>query len=498
MQVRKKLRINVTVSVITAVIIVLMLFLSLYRISHAMEELEIADKIAISAFQRNTFRNDYLRTGSERAKVQWFTEHDRMSILLKSASEKFRDAEDKKNIADMIEDNETTGKLFSVIVDNREQMGPGEDLPFLYQELEDRLVSQLDMRLYDKVLYSRRLQEAARGGLFAALRLAGWGIFLVIAVLTPAAIINSWAMGRTITDRIGKLRDGASVIGEGNLDYRIDIKGNDEFTDLSGSFNTMTAKLHGSYLDLENEVAEHKRTEDALRKAHDELEAANKELESFSYSVSHDLRAPLRIIDGFSKMILEDYAGKLDEEGKDLFRRTCAASQRMGLLIDGLLNLSSISRSELVREKVDLSAQARDIAGGLKKVQPARKVEFVIADGLVDEGDGRQLYVVLQNLLGNAWKFTEKKEKAQIEFGVAHHDGKPVYFVSDDGAGFDMAYINKLFGPFQRLHSAEDFLGIGIGLATVQRIIHRHGGRIWAEGEVEKGATFHFTLHESI
>ncbi len=224
------------------------------------------------------------------------------------------------------------------------------------------------------------------------------------------------------------------------------------------------------------------------------LEAANKELESFSYSVSHDLRAPLRSINGFSQQILEDCFDKLNDESKDAFQRIRAASQRMGLLIDGLLNLSRLSRSGIVCGKVDLSELARDIVGDLREAHPEREVEIVIAEGLFCEGDERLVYVLLQNLLGNAWKFTERVPKARLEFGSCRTYGETVYFVRDNGAGFDMAYADKLFRPFQRLHGAAEFPGTGIGLATVQRIVNRHGGRLWAEGEVDKGATFYFTL----
>lgn len=225
-----------------------------------------------------------------------------------------------------------------------------------------------------------------------------------------------------------------------------------------------------------------------------ELEAANKELEAFSYSVSHDLRSPLRSIDGFSQILLEDYDGKLDAGVVDSLRRIREASRRMGLLIDGLLSLSRISRAALKRERVSLSDLVRDLARVLEETERNREVEFVIEEELVAEGDERLLYAALQNLIGNAWKFTQRKLNPRIEFGALEKDGEFAYFVRDNGAGFDMAYSNKLFSLFQRLHDPAEFSGTGIGLATVQRIIHRHGGRLWGEGEVGKGATFYFTL----
>jgi PAS domain S-box-containing protein len=241
-----------------------------------------------------------------------------------------------------------------------------------------------------------------------------------------------------------------------------------------------------------------------------QLEDANRELEAFAYSVSHDLRAPLRAIDGFSRAIEEEHAEKLGTTGRDYFRRVRAAGQKMAQLIDALLNLSRFTRGELNRIRVDLGLLAKTAANELKKIQPDRRVTFDIAEGMMVEGDPVMLRIVVENLLGNAWKFTGKREAARIEFGAFEcgirnaefgmktqemcEQGKTVYFVRDNGAGFDMTYAKKLFTAFQRLHTTDEFPGLGIGLATVQRIIHRHGGRVWAEGEPGKGATFFFTF----
>lgn len=238
-----------------------------------------------------------------------------------------------------------------------------------------------------------------------------------------------------------------------------------------------------------NETLE-QRVEERTRK----LEVANKELEAFSYSVSHDLRAPLRAIDGFSRALLEDYYEQIDETGQNYLERVCAASRHMSDLIDDLLNLSRIGRSEMQSAPVNLSELARSISEQLQEREPERPVKFTIEENIVVVGDERLLRIALQNLFDNSWKFTSKQARAEIAFGQIKSAGKTEYFVRDDGAGFDMAYADKLFGVFQRLHTAKEFDGTGIGLVTVQRIIHRHSGFIRAEGEVGAGATFYFTL----
>ena len=225
-----------------------------------------------------------------------------------------------------------------------------------------------------------------------------------------------------------------------------------------------------------------------------QLEATNKELEAFSYSVSHDLRAPLRSIDGFSQALLEDYADVLDADGKKYLERLRNNSRQMASLIDDLLALSRLTRAEMKRALIDLTTVARSLAEELRQRDPQRDVTFDITDDLHAEGDERLLRVALENLMGNAWKFTSKTPGARIEIGQEMQEGSRVFYIRDNGAGFDMAYSDKLFGAFQRLHGVSEFEGTGIGLATVQRVIRRHGGRVWAEGAVGKGATFYFTL----
>jgi PAS domain S-box-containing protein len=225
-----------------------------------------------------------------------------------------------------------------------------------------------------------------------------------------------------------------------------------------------------------------------------ELEAANRELEAFAYSVSHDLRAPLRAIDGFSQALLDDWGHMVGPSGHEHVRRVRAATQRMGQLIDDLLQLSQVTRVELQRQVVPLSSLAQAIGDRLQRSQPLRSVELTVTPDLNATGDARLLEVALENLLGNAWKFTARQAQARVEIGVEGRDGQPAYYVRDNGVGFESGYAGRMFTAFQRLHSDEEFPGTGIGLATVQRIIQRHGGKVWAEGAVGQGATIYFTL----
>ncbi|MEJ1385661.1 MAG: ATP-binding protein [Candidatus Sedimenticola sp. (ex Thyasira tokunagai)] len=224
------------------------------------------------------------------------------------------------------------------------------------------------------------------------------------------------------------------------------------------------------------------------------VNALNKELEAFTYSVSHDLRAPLRSLDGFSRMLVRDYPDRLDDRGQHLLERVMVNAQRMGQLIDDMLRLSRLTRGELTLAQVDLSQIASAMAADLQQTAEERQVEFVVADGCIAQCDAGMLTIVLENLLGNAFKYTGKRAQAMIEFGATEAEGEATFFVRDNGAGFDMAYADKLFRPFQRLHTDEEFQGTGIGLATVQRIIQRHGGKLWAEGKPGEGAAFYFTL----
>ncbi len=291
--------------------------------------------------------------------------------------------------------------------------------------------------------------------------------------------------------------------------YFEDSQGNIAIFETSGIPLFTNNGIFQGYRGISKDITERKKTERQIARMNDELEnkviertkmlrIANKELEAFSYSVSHDLRAPLRSIDGFSQALIEDYGDSLDDIAMNYLSRVRSAAQRMSTLIDDMIKLAKVSRTELSKKRINLSSIARTISQSLAESEPDRKAEFIIQPNLYVLGDENLMKVALQNLLENAWKFTSKEEITHIEVGSKSIDNETVYFVRDNGAGFDMNYAKKLFAPFQRLHKETDFPGTGIGLSTVQRIIHRHLGKIWAEGDLEKGAEFCFTMRTNM
>ncbi len=320
------------------------------------------------------------------------------------------------------------------------------------------------------------------------------GIALVVMLVSLGlAVVISARIRRSLADPIIGLSQAAREVSR-DRNYSLRVPSRAEYAELSTlveAFNDMLSQIE--------------QRDDALRKAQQELEqrvedrtrqlaAANRELEAFSYSVSHDLRNPLETINGFSHILLTEYGEKLDAAGREYLAQVQSATRRMAELIEDLLNLSRVNTMAMHRERCDLSKLARSIAADLGRRHPERKVEFVIADCPPADADARLLRIVLENLLWNSWKYTSGHGTARIEFGCRDDGERLAYFVRDDGAGFNQRDSARLFKPFQRLHSMADFPGTGIGLATVQRIVNRHGGEVWAEGEVEHGATFYFTI----
>jgi len=770
---------------VSVIAVIAVLLVTAQRVNRALEQKQIADALITAAFERLAVRTDYIRTGSERARAQVIAENQKIDNLLRSASDKFKDPKEKLRISTLIENQQSIGRILQAIIANREDTERGVRNAALSGEVEARLLTQLNARVYELVIVNGKLQESSSAALVSALKTAGAGGVLILLLVSAVTLINSALMNRTIVDRIGRLRDGASAIGQGHLDHRINIKGDDEFAALSAEFDGMTVKLRNSYTSLANEVEERKRAEEKIRhqnkiqetinrifekaltcdteeelgrmglsvaeeltdskfgfigeigqdgclhdiaisdpgwelctmydktghrrppgnfkihglygrvlldgssllvndpsshpdsigipeghpqltaflgvpfiqkgkaigmvamgnrehgytqeqqqdleavvpaifqtllskradeelrqvrdralwlarfpeqnpnpvirtsadgtvlyynpastkvegwkyevgqvltnellglvaramaegrevqedvllagrfyivwiapfpaegyanvygrditerkrmeeelqKTHKELqehatrlEAANRELESFSYSVSHDLRSPLRAIDGFTRMILNDKGAGFDEETRRKFGIVQDNAQKMGHLIDDLLRLSRVGRANLNWSKLDMKALASEALQEIRTAEPQREFKAEIRDLPKAQGDPAMIRQLLVNLMSNAVKFTRGKEDGRIEVGSFEQSGEKVYYVRDNGIGFDMKYYNKLFGVFQRLVSESQFEGTGVGLAIVQRIVQRHGGRIWAEGKIHEGATFYFTL----
>lgn len=347
-----------------------------------------------------------------------------------------------------------------------------------------RLDEQLSRKLL--VLQQESLVDAIRLSDYSADRIneAQRRVVLVsmvgLALIALATVGAAWIIHRGVLGPIQRLEQATREVAAGNWSHGLDVHGHDEVGEMSRNFDAMTQAMRAAFAQLE--------------RSNQELVALNKEIEAFSFSVSHDLRAPLRSMDGFSLALLEDYHGALDDEGRDYLHRIRASSQRMGKLIDDLLGLSRVTRTELAVRSVDLSVIAHDIAATLAQQEPQRQVRWEIEDKVMVAADRSLAQIALQNLLENAWKFTAKSDVPTIRLGQTTIDGEPVCFVADNGVGFDMTYADRLFGAFQRLHHESEFKGTGIGLAIVHRIVRRHEGRIWAEAQPNSGATFYFTF----
>jgi signal transduction histidine kinase len=500
-----RLKLNILVSTVLVLIMSGAFGWALMIERDAAERDIFGDDLMRGMSELNEVTHFYLSHPEERPKKQWKLTYDSVSEMLNRPLR----GGGKNIIIDRMRENfSDLGILFDELAATHEKGVPGPsgstpDEPLL-QSKRRQLADLIALRSRNITQTAAAIAAESTTEMRDISRKTAVFFPVFAVVMVAITVWFSMRIRRSIEIPMKLLRQGTEIIGSGNLGHKVATSAHDEIGDLSRAFDDMTEKLKAvtvSKDELLREISERKQAEaDILKLSEDmaarnlELESANKEMESFIYSMSHDLRAPIRTVSGFAKIIIEDYADKLDEQAKSYLNRIQNGAEKTTRLIDDLLRLSRISRQDMDLIEMDLSAKALSVIADLREANPARNVQARIAPGIRAAADPRLLEVVLSNLLGNAWKFTSKTDNAQIEFGTTEKDGKTVYYVKDNGAGFDRTYAEKMFLPFHRLHSVNEFEGTGIGLTIVERIIRRHGGRIWAEGEVGKGAAFYFTL----
>lgn len=447
------------------------------QVSAAVEQRRHSARIAGALNDMRMVSFEYLLNRRDRARLQEEAVWERLEALI--AQHRADDETSARTLASLRENVQAGHQLF-LEVDASQTRAAADD------DIQRRFEAQLSSRLL--ILQQRSLVDAAQLIEDAGMRIDATQQRVVVVTASGLGLmalitaVSVWMFRRDVLGPIARLEQATRELAAGNWAYELNADTNDELGEMARRFDAMTHALRDSFnrIELNNR----------------ELVSLNSELESFSYSVSHDLRSPLRSMDGFSLALLEDYGDKLDEEARDSLQRIRGASQRMGRLIDELLGLARVTRAELRIQEVDISAIAREIAADLAGTQPGRKVRWEIEDGIRVQADRELIQIAMQNLLDNAWKFTSKTADAVIRVGQSFDHGERVCFISDNGAGFDMAYSDRLFGAFQRLHHESDFPGTGVGLAIVQRVLRRHGWPLWAKAALGAGATFSFRIQE--
>ncbi len=423
---------------------------------------------------------EYILHRQERARQQENEVWRRLDRLI--ADHSFSDPAQRELLSSLRKRIATSHRLFTELISTPSAEASNAVDKESVRRFEAQLSSRLLILQQENMADTFVLTDSATERINAAQKRVVIVILAGLALIALTTCVAAWLINRAVLAPIARLEQATREVAAGNWQYLLDTGSNDEIGDMSRNFNAMTRSLNMSF--------------DQIERSNQELAALNQEIEAFSYSVSHDLRGPLRSMDGFSLALLEDYGDKLDEEAQDYLNRIRNASQRMGRLIDELLGLSRVTRVELMVKPVNLSDLAQEIADSIDQQHPERSVQWIIEPGMTVHADRSLIQIAMQNLLENAWKFTGKTDKPTIRVGTSEQDGKKVCFVADNGVGFDMAYADRLFGAFQRLHHESEFAGTGIGLAIVQRIFRRHEGKIWVQAKPNLGATFFFSLKE--
>ncbi len=480
MKISTKGRLATTTALGTIGLIAAMIWWANTEVEDANRQRKQTTEIARGLNELRLVTFEYILHRQERARAQEREVSNRLNRLI--ADNSFAESEQAEVLADLRARSATAQRTFAELV--AAPAGGGADAQG--NESTRRFEAQLSSQLL--ILQQEILADALRLSDFSTERINAAQQRVVMVILAGLGLIAlstggaAWLIDRNVLVPIARLEQATREVAAGNWNFKLDVGSSDEIGEMSRNFDAMTHSLRVSFAQIE--------------RSNQELAALNQEIEAFSYSVSHDLRGPLRSMDGFSLALLEDYGDKLDDEAKDSLRRIRAASQRMGRLIDELLGLSRVTRADLTLKPVNLSDIAREIADALDQQQPERSTQWIIDKGMTVQADKALIQIAMQNLLENAWKFTGKTEHPVIRVGQREHEGNKECFVSDNGVGFDMTYADRLFGAFQRLHHESEFSGTGIGLAIVQRIFRRHGGKIWVQAKPGLGATFFFSLKE--
>lgn len=478
MKISTKGRLATTTALTTIGLIAAMIWWANTEVEAADRQRRQTAEIARGLTELRLVTFEYILNRHERARVQESVVANRLDQLIASKLLS-GPAQQAEVLDDLRERSANTQRVFAELLSA--PAGDGASATAMRQ-FQAQLSSQLLILQQESFEDAFRLADFATERINAAQQRVVAVILAGLALVAFTTIGAAWLINRKVLAPIRRLEQATREVAAGNWNYKLDFGSNDEIGEMSRHFDAMTHSLRMSFAQIQ--------------RSNQELAALNQEIEAFSYSVSHDLRGPLRSMDGFSLALLEDYSQKLDDEGKDYLQRIRAASQRMGRLIDELLGLSRVTRAELKIKSINLSEIAREIADSLAQQQPGRAVSWEIDEGMTVHADKALMQIAMQNLLENAWKFTAKTVQPVIHVGMQQHDGEKVCFVADNGVGFDMAYADRLFGAFQRLHHESEFAGTGIGLAIVQRIFRRHNEKVWAQAKPGLGATFFFSLKE--